>query len=177
MERDMFDTMTRTKIVGGFCGTFLVFLLGGMAAELIYHGSGGHGEDHAQGYVIEVADAGGDEAAAEEAVPFEEVYASADAAAGEGLWRNCQSCHKLEDGVNGTGPHLYGIVGRAVSSVDGFSYSGALTAVADVWTPENLSGFLENPKGWAPGTAMGYNGMRKVEDRANLIAYLATIGG
>jgi cytochrome c len=67
-------------------------------------------------------------------------------------------------------------VNRAVGAED-FAYSGALVAVADTWTPENLQAFLENPKGWAPGTAMGYNGMRKVEDRANLIAYLATIGG
>lgn len=176
MERDMFDTMTMTKIVGGFCGAFLVFLLGGWAAELIYHGSGGHGEDHAQGYLIEVADAGGEAEEAEPEVPFEEVFASADPAAGEGLWRNCRSCHALEDGENGTGPHLYGVVGRDISSVDGFNYSGALVAVAEVWTPENLNGFLENPKGWAPGTAMGYNGMRSVEDRANLIAYLDTIG-
>ena len=52
MGRDMFDTMTLTKIVGGFCGTFLVFLLGGWVAESIYH-SGGHGEGE-QAYVIEV---------------------------------------------------------------------------------------------------------------------------
>jgi cytochrome c len=42
------------------------------------------------------------------------------------------------------------------------------------WTPENLSGFLENPRAYAPGTSMAYNGMSDVEDRANLIAYLAT---
>jgi cytochrome c len=68
-------------------------------------------------------------------------------------------------------------VNRPVAFYDDFNYSGALVAVADVWTPENLNGFLENPRGYAPGTAMGYNGMRDVEDRANLIAYLATIGG
>ena len=66
-------------------------------------------------------------------------------------------------------------MGRDVSSVDGFGYSGALVAVADVWSAENLNAFLENPKGYAPGTAMGYNGMRKIEDRANLIAYLDSL--
>ena len=64
-----------------------------------------------------------------------------------------------------------------MASAEGFSYSGALVQVADVWTPENLNGFLENPRSYAPGTSMGYNGMRRIEDRANLIAYLATIGG
>lgn len=173
----MFDTMTMTKVLGGFCGAFLVFLLGGWAAEIIYHGGeGGHGEDHAQGYLIEVADAGGEEGEAEEEVDFSVVLASASVEDGEGLWRNCRSCHALEPGVNGTGPSLHGIVGKEVAAADGFNYSGALAAVAEVWTPENLNGFLENPKGWAPGTAMGYNGMRKVEDRANLIAYLESVG-
>ena len=177
MERDMFDTMTMTKILGGFCGAFLVFLLGGWAAELIYHGGdGGHGEDHAQGYLIEVAGSEETEEAVEE-VDFAVVMASASAEEGEALWRNCRSCHALEPGQHGTGPALHGVVNREVAFYDDFSYSGALVAVAETWTPENLNGFLENPKSYAPGTAMGYNGMRKVEDRANLIAYLATIGG
>lgn len=72
---------------------------------------------------------------------------------------------------------MNGVVDRAVSSVEGFGYSGSLIAVAQQWTPENLNAFLENPKGYAPGTAMNYRGLRKIEDRANLIAYLASIGG
>jgi cytochrome c len=74
-----------------------------------------------------------------------------------------------------TGPSLYGVVGRDVGSVDGFNYSGSLSAVADVWTPENLNAFLENPRGYAPGTSMSYNGMRNIEDRADLIAYLDSL--
>jgi cytochrome c len=177
MERDMFDTMTMTKVMGGACGALLVFMLGGWAAETIYHGGGSHGEDYAQGYLIEVADADDALAEPEEQVDFAVVMASASAADGEGLWRNCRSCHALDPGVNGVGPSLYGVVNRAVGAEAGFGYSGALVAVAQTWTPENLQAFLENPKGYAPGTAMGYNGMRKVEDRANLIAYLTTVGG
>ena len=174
MGRNMFDTMTLTKIVGGFCGTFLVFLLGGWVAESIYHG-GGHGEGE-QAYVIEVPDsAGAEEAVAEVEVPFAEVFAMADASAGEGVFRNCRACHSLEPGQNGTGPTLYGVVGRAVDAVEGYSYSGALEQVADVWDPEHLNGFLENPREYAPGTKMAFNGLRSVEDRANLIAYLDTL--
>ncbi len=172
----MFDTMTMTKAIGGACGALLIYLLGGWAAEIIYHGGGGHGDDHAQGYVIEVPESGAVEEVVEE-IDFAVVMASASAADGEGLWRNCRSCHALEAGVNGVGPHLSGVVNRAVGAVDGFGYSGSLVAVAETWSPENLNAFLESPKNFAPGTAMGYNGMRKVEDRANLIAYLATIGG
>ncbi|NNF91385.1 MAG: cytochrome c family protein, partial [Boseongicola sp.] len=56
-------------------------------------------------------------------------------------------------------------------------YSGNLVAVAETWTPENLDGFLADPKGWAPGTKMGYAGMKSVEDRANLIAWLDSLDG
>lgn len=171
----MFDTMTMTKILGGFCGALLVFLLGGWAAESIYYGAGGHGDEHAQGYAIEVASAeAGD---VEEGPSFEEAFAMADAAAGERVFRKCASCHALEEGDNRTGPHLYGIVNRGVDAVDGFAYSGALAEVAAVWDPASLNGFLENPKKYAPGTAMSFSGLPKIGDRANLIAYLATNGG
>lgn len=173
----MFDTMTMTKIIGGFCGAFLVFLLGGFVAEFIYHPAKGHGDDHHQAYTIPVE--GGDDHGGEEVVevPFAEVYAAADAGAGERLFRQCQACHKTEAGANGTGPTLYGVVGRTVDAEPGYSYSGALEEVADVWSPENLNAFLENPKGFAPGTKMTYKGMPKVEDRANLIAWLDALDG
>ncbi len=172
----MFDTMTVTKVVGGLCGTLLVFLLGGWAAETIY-GSGGHHGEVEQAYSIPVEEGGAEGGAEEEAVPFEELFAAADPAAGEGVFRNCRSCHALEDGVNGTGPSLHGVVGRDVGAYPGYSFSGALAAVADVWSPENLDGFLAAPRDYAPGTKMTYNGLKDAEDRADLIAYLQTIGG
>ncbi|MEM6409322.1 MAG: cytochrome c family protein [Pseudomonadota bacterium] len=174
----MFDTMTFTKVLGAFCGTLLLFLLGGWGAELIYHGGGGHGKDgdHAQGYVIEVE--GGDAPVEEEPeIDFMEVLASADAGKGEGVFNKCKACHKLEDGANGTGPHLYSVVGRAIGVVDGFGYSEVLASSEEAWTPENLNAFLEDPKGWAPGTKMSFNGLKKIDDRANLIAYMETFGG
>lgn len=173
----MLDTMTLTKILGAFCGALLIFLLGKWAGETLYHvGAGGHGEEHAMGYAIET---GGDGAAdePEEEVDFATLLASADAGKGEKVFSKCRACHKVEPGANGTGPTLYGIVGRPVDSVDGFAYSGALEEVADVWTPEHLDGFLANPKGYAPGTKMSFAGLKKPEDRANLIAYLETLGG
>ena len=167
----MFDTMTMTKVVGGVCGALLIYLMGKWAAETVYHmGAGGHGEEHAAAYVIE---AGGSEPAepAEE-VDFATLYASADAAAGEKVFGKCRACHKL-DGTDGTGPHLNGVVERAIGSVGGFAYSGALQQVGDAWTPENLFHFLESPKSAAPGTTMGFAGLPKEADRVNLIAYPA----
>ncbi|MEL6960569.1 MAG: c-type cytochrome [Pseudomonadota bacterium] len=170
----MLDTMTMTKVTGALCGTLLVFLLGSWVAEEVYH-AGGHGDHHEQSYIIPVETAEVEEVV-EEGPSFDEVYATAVAADGESLWRACSACHALEQGENGTGPYLYGVVGRDVGAAEGYgSYSGALSAVAEVWSPENLNAFLENPRGYAPGTSMGYNGMRKIEDRANLIAYLDSL--
>lgn len=175
----MFNTMTVTKVVGGFAGTLLVFLLGSFVAGQIFNVQVAHDQDGKaiQGYVI---DTGGDDSApaAEETVAsFDEIYAEADASKGEKVFSKCRACHKLEEGANSSGPYLYGVVGRDVDTAEGYSYSGALEKVVDVWTPEHLNGFLENPQGYAPGTAMTFAGLKKIDDRANLIAYLATFGG
>jgi cytochrome c2 len=172
----MFDTMTLTKSAGALCVSLLVFLLGGWAAEAIYS-TGGHGDDHAQGYVIDTGADESEEDTAEEEPDLAQMFASADASSGERVFNQCRACHMLEDGANGVGPHLYGVVARDVGSVDGFNYSGALSEVNDVWTAEELYAFLENPAGYAPGTSMGYSGLSKPEDRVNLIAYLDETDG
>ncbi|WP_116085370.1 cytochrome c family protein [Tropicimonas sp. IMCC34011] len=174
----MFDTMTGVKLIGGFCGTLLVFLLGAWAAEELYHvGEVAHGDEEVhQAYTIPVPEDGA-AAPEEDAVPFEEVFAAADPGAGERVFAKCRACHQLEPGANATGPTLYDVVGRAVDSIDGYAYSGALEEVADVWDPGHLNGFLENPRGYAPGTKMSFAGLPDVEDRANLIAWLETNPG
>lgn len=173
----MFDTMTFTKVLGSFCGALLIFLLGSWAAESLYHTGGKHGDDHAQGYVIDTGADDGAEEVAEEGPSFAELYAAADVGKGERVYNKCAACHKLEQGANGTGPYLYGVVGRDVAASQGFSYSGNLIAVNDVWTPEELDAFLANPKGYAPGTTMGFAGLPKAEDRANVIAFLDMTDG
>ena len=173
----MLDTMTLTKILGGFCGSLLIFLLGSWAAEEIYHasGHGAHGEEHAPGYAIYIEEYIDEVEEEDEGDDFSVLLASADMGKGAKVFGKCKACHKLEDGAKGTGPHLYQIVDRDVAAVDGYGYSGALIAVADVWTIDALNGFLENPKSYAPGTKMGFAGLKKPEDRANLIAYLQSV--
>ena len=158
----MFDTMTITKAAGAIIGSLLFLLLMGWAASGIYHvGPAGHGGEEA----------------AEEGPDFATVMASADAAAGEKVFGKCKACHKI-DGSDSTGPHLNGVVGRAVASAAGFNYSDAMkahAAEAPDWTPEALEHFLTNPKTVVKGTKMAFAGLPKVEDRANLIAYLETL--
>mgnify|MGYP003668707941 CR=1 FL=1 len=168
------DTMRVTKIVGGVCGSLLVLLLVKWGGDIIFVGA--EGEDHPeQAYSIAVPDSSAPVEAVVE-VPFAEIYASADAALGERVFAKCATCHKVDPGNNAVGPTLFGIVGRAPGSEPGFSnYSDAMLAVTEPWTPEHLNTFLTRPSDAVPGTAMRFSGLPKPEDRANLIAYLATL--
>lgn len=173
------DTMTITKTLGAICGALLVFLLGNFVAGGLYTVGEevAHDEEHVQGYAIEVAEASSGEAASDEPqVPFAEVYAVADAAEGESLWRQCASCHKL-DGSNATGPYLNGVVDRPKHAVEGYTYSEGMLASEGAWSPESISAFILAPKEYVPGTKMAYRGMDDAADRANLIAYLAAQPG
>lgn len=163
------DTMTFTKAAGGICGALLVFLLGKWAADELFHVEA-HGE---ASYVIAVE--GAEEVAEVEEVDFETILASASVEDGAKVFRKCSACHKLVAGENGTGPYLYGIVGRDIAAADGFGYSESLAGMDGAWTPEALSGFLEKPASWAPGTSMSFAGLKKVEDRADVIAYLDSL--
>lgn len=173
----MFDTMTVTKIVGGVCGTLLFFLFGNWAAESIYgFGEKPHDEEVAVVFpaAVESAEAATTEDAGAADPAYADVSAAADAAAGEKVFGKCKSCHKI-DGTNATGPHLNGVVGRARGSVADFKYSEAMASAHDPWSPENLYAFLKSPKTVVPGTKMGFAGLAKPEDRANVIAYLSTL--
>jgi cytochrome c len=91
-------------------------------------------------------------------------------------YQRCYTCHSLEaDGQPLDGPHLAGIVGRPIASVEGFAYSPALRALAARearWTPELLDAFIADPEAIAPGNEMGFFGLADARERAALIAYL-----
>jgi cytochrome c len=176
----MFDTMTMTKAVGAVCGSLLVLMLVSWAGDGLYTvGAHGHGGEHGEGeltqaYTIDTGEEAAPAESAGEPVDVATLLASADAAAGEAVFKKCASCHKL-DGSDGVGPHLNGVVGRNHAAVSGFAYSEAMAALsAEPWTPEALFAFLENPKQAIPGTKMAFAGLPKPEDRANVIAYMAT---
>ncbi len=172
----MFDTMTLTKVTGAVCGSLLVYLFISWAGEAVYGGGAeSHGgEEVAQAYSIAVEDAAPADGAAGEGPSFDEMFAAADPAAGEKVFKKCAACHKV-DGTNGTGPHLNGVVGRARGSVDGFGYSDGMMSVHEPWNPDLLEVFLTNPKADVKGTKMGFAGLPSMKDRANVIAYLATM--
>ena len=106
--------------------------------------------------------------------------AEGDAAAGEKVFKKCKACHQVGDGAkNRIGPVLNGIVGNEIASVEGFEkkYSKAFLAKKDeglVWTEEELDAFLTKPKKYLKGTKMSFAGLKKEEQRADVIAYLLT---
>ncbi|PCI87966.1 MAG: cytochrome c family protein [Hyphomicrobiales bacterium] len=120
--------------------------------------------------------------AAEEAAPVVNLAAlmlTADVAKGETVAKKCASCHTFENGgKNGAGPNLFDILNREIASTDGFKYSGAFgdkKAEGLAWGYEELFEFIKKPKAFIKGTAMGFGGIKRDSQRADLIAYLRSL--
>lgn len=170
----MFDTMTITKVVGGACGALLIFLFGNWAAESIYgFGEKGH-EEATLAYSVAGTETEATTAVAAAEPAFADLIQVADVSAGEQTFGKCKSCHNI-GGKNGVGPHLNGVVGRARGSVEGFAYSDAMKSIVAPWTEEEIYTFIKAPKVYVPGTKMSYAGLAKPEERANVVAYLASL--
>ncbi len=122
------------------------------------------------------ASASGAEAAAavvEEAPDFGALMQEASAEAGERVAALCTSCHGFDKGgANKVGPNLYNVFGGDIAAKDGFNYSSALQGKDGDWTYEKMYAYLEDPRGWAPGTLMAFAGLKRQRDRINVIAYM-----
>lgn len=96
-----------------------------------------------------------------------------DIAAGEKVFKQCKACHVAHETKNKTGPHLLGILGRPAGSLESYTrYSEAMKNSGLIWDEETLDGYLENPRKYLKGTKMVYRGLKREEDRQNVIAYL-----
>lgn len=133
----------------------------------------------ALGLVMAACAEGGDDAApagtaaAPPAADLPTLLAAADPEKGKVLFLQCRACHSLEaGGANKVGPNLHGFLGRKAGLAPGFSYSEAVTQSGVVWSAETLDQWLARPSDFLPGNRMVFVGIRKPEDRANLIAYL-----
>ncbi len=170
------DGFELNKIVGALLGSVLVVMLISFVADYVYYIE----EPEVAGYSIDVPEVEvASEEVEEEMVSVLDLLATADVAAGESAVRRCASCHTFEEGgADGVGPHMWGVVNRAKGAVEGFNYSDAMMAVGaagEVWGFEELDGFIANPRGYLEGTTMGFAGVRDVEDRADILAYLNSL--
>ena len=173
------DSFEFNKIAGAVLGLFLFVMVTGIVAESIFAPP----KEVVAGYALpgaaaeSAAPAAGEAKAAAE--PIAVRLAKADPAKGQANVKACAACHNFEKGAaNKVGPVLWNVVERIKGSAEGFNYSAALkerAAKGEHWTYENLDGFIENPKAYLAGTAMGYAGLGDPVKRAEVIAYLRSL--
>lgn len=161
----------RTKFIGAATATLLGVMVLGLGAEAIFHMD----ELEEPAYAVDVPEelAGSDTGVEEPVINLAALIATADPIKGEKVAKKCAACHAFEKGgANKTGPALWGVMGADIASHAGYSYSGALEEKEGVWDWEKMSAFLEKPRQWAPGTKMGFAGLSKPEDRADIMAWM-----
>ena len=174
------DSFEANKIFGAILGTVFVLFGGSLLAEGLFHSEA----PETPGYEIVAADpseapAGGQEAAQEDP-PIAALLQTASVDAGADVFKKCGACHSGEKGgPNKVGPHLWDVVDRPIASVSDFSYSPAMAEFSEGgsvnWDYDHLYHFLKDPKGYIPGTKMGFAGIKSPEDRGALIAYLHSL--
>ena len=101
----------------------------------------------------------------------------ADPEAGKKVFKKCFACHFVDKPKRKVGPSLQGLIGRTAGTLDKYKYSKAMRAAGEgglVWTPETLDEYLVKPRAYVKGTKMIFPGLKKPEDRANVIAYIKT---
>ncbi|MEP3430726.1 MAG: cytochrome c family protein [Roseibium sp.] len=169
------DSFTLNKAAGAVLMVAILMMGVGIISDIIFEPT----IPGKPGYEIVIAsaeDTTSEVEAEPDAVPISELLLAASATDGEKVAKKCAACHAFDKGgANKVGPALWDIVGRKPGGADGFRYSSAMVEYGDTnstWTYENLNAFLEAPKKEVAGTSMGFAGLRKPEDRANIIAYL-----
>ena len=167
------------KVAGAVLAIFLLILGLSTLADSLFHREGLERPAYPVDMAVLESAAGAQEEEEEGPPDFGVLLAGADIGAGERVARRCASCHTFEEGGrDGTGPHLWGVMGRDVAEVDAFNYSSAMEDYAEggtEWGYQNMYDYLENPRGYVPGTAMSFAGLRNQEDRVNIIAYMRTL--
>jgi cytochrome c len=166
---DRFNTIAGWVLASG-----IVALGASVGSSMVFHANKPHPPEK-QGFPIAGAAV---EGGADEGPTIAQALAKADPAAGEKLFAKCSSCHSIaQGGANGIGPNLYATVGEPIGKGKaGFAFSDVLSGHGGNWDFDNLNKWLTSPKAFAPGTKMSFAGLGKVEDRANVIAYLNSQG-
>jgi cytochrome c len=166
------DELRLNKVFAGFLFAALLLMAGIKIADVMVP----HQELAENAYVIEVAETTDIAAAAPVDTgpkPILALLAGADLGAGEKLSKKCSACHVFDaGGKNKVGPALWNVVNRPLGASEGYAYSDALAGFGGAWDYAALNAFLAKPKVYISGTKMNFAGLKKPQDRANLIAWM-----
>ena len=174
LDQGFGDIMSNNNTIAGWVLAGGIAALGFSILSGKYFHAGKNERPEVMGYVIEGVESSSDGPAE---MPISMMLAKSEVTAGEKIWSKCAACHTInQGGASGIGPNLYGIMGKPHAAIAGFAYSDALKSIGANWNFDNMNAWLISPRKYANGTKMTFAGLSKMEDRANLIAYMNAQG-
>ena len=162
------------KIIAAIILTIIVVLGIDKLADVVYNVKVPENANYKLAKTVETAEINKDDSVkTESASDIKTFLAIGNIDHGKTVFKKCAACHSIsKGGANKIGPALWGVIGRAAGSVDGYKYSKAIENFDKSWNFETMNNFLIKPKDYIKGTKMAFAGLKNEKDRSSVILYL-----